>query len=169
MYKTTLARHPLHPILIVGPAGLLPFSLAMDMLHRSTGEQSYNHAAYHAMSAGVTTALAAGAAGAVDYLSIPEHSPTKRTGTIHGLMNIALVAIYGLNLRMRHKEERPSGVCVALSAIGTVGLLASAWFGGHMVYDQGMRVKGRSEIEHAPDLKIPGDDAIAEALERIGT
>jgi uncharacterized membrane protein len=168
MYKTTLARHPLHPMLIVGPAGLLPFSFVMDLMHRSTGKQSYNHAAYHSMSAGMTTALAAGAAGAVDYMSIAEDSPTKRTGTTHGVMNIALVALYGLNLAMRRKEEPPSGVCVALSAIGTAGLLASAWFGGHMVYEHGMRVKGRSEIEHAQDLKIPGDEAIADALQRIG-
>jgi uncharacterized membrane protein len=169
MYKTTVARHPLHPMLIVGPAGLLPFSLAMDMMHRSTGEESYNHAAYHSMSAGIVTALAAGAAGAVDYMSIPDDSPTKRTGTTHGVMNIGLVAMYGLNLAMRSKDERPSGLCLALSALGTAGLLVSAWFGGHMVYDQGMRVKGRSEVEHAQDLKIPGDDAIADALERIGT
>ena len=168
MYKTTLARHPLHPILIVGPAGLLPFSFAMDLMQRSTGEESYNHAAYHSMSAGITTALAAGAAGAVDYLSIADDSPTKRTGTTHGVMNIALMALYGLNLAMRRKEEPASGLCIALSAIGTAGLLASAWFGGQMVYEYGMRVKGRSEVEYAQDLKLPGDEAIAQTLEHIG-
>ncbi|HYO81863.1 MAG TPA: DUF2231 domain-containing protein, partial [Bryobacteraceae bacterium] len=109
MFKTTLAGHPLHPMLIVGPAGLLPFSFAMDLMHRSTGKSSYNNAAYHAMSAGLCTALAAGAAGAVDYLSIPSESRTKRTGTIHGAMNIALVGLYAWNLSRRRSDESPGG------------------------------------------------------------
>ncbi|HYO82826.1 MAG TPA: hypothetical protein VES20_15580, partial [Bryobacteraceae bacterium] len=62
----------------------------------------------------------------------------------------------------------PGGGAVALSAVGTAGLLLSAWFGGHMVYSQGMRVKGVSEVEGAQDLKIPGDERIEAALTRIG-
>jgi uncharacterized membrane protein len=119
MYKTTLARHPLHPMLIVGPAGLLPFSFAMDMMHRSTGEESYNHAAHDGMFAGLGTALAAGAAAAADYLSIPEDSPTKRAGTTHGAMNLGLVKMYGLNLAMRRKDEAPRGLSLPRSAPAT--------------------------------------------------
>ena len=167
MFKSTLAGHPLHPILIVGPAGLLPFSFVMDLMHRATGEESYNHAAYHSMLAGIATGLAAGSAGAVDYLSIPEESRTKRTANTHAALNAAVMVLYGVNMAMRERDEAPSALSVALSGIGTAGLLLSAWFGGHMVYEQGMRVKGRSEIEHAKELKLPGDDAIARGIERL--
>ena len=166
-YKTTVAGHPLHPMLIVGPAGLLPFSFVMDLMHRATHEESYNHAAYHSMSAGLCTALAAGAAGAVDYLSIPKESQTKRTGTTHALMNIGLVALYTANLSLRDKRQSPSLASVLLSGISTAGLLVSAWYGAHMVYEQGMRVKGVSELAPAKDLRLPGDQALVETLGKL--
>ena len=33
MPRTTLFGHPLHPQLVVYPAGLLPFSFVLDLLH----------------------------------------------------------------------------------------------------------------------------------------
>ena len=36
-----------------------------------------------------------------------------------------------------------------------------------MSYDQGMRVKGVSEVEHVPELKVPGDDSIKNTFNRL--
>jgi len=45
MPQVTLMGHPLHPQLIVLPAGLLPFSLLLDAMHAATRDQSYADAA----------------------------------------------------------------------------------------------------------------------------
>ena len=54
-----------------------------------------------------------------------------------------------------------------LSALGTVGLIMTAWYGGHMVYEQGMRVKGVSPVEDAPEIKPPGDEKLEEAFTEL--
>jgi uncharacterized membrane protein len=167
MMKSTLAGHPLHPQLIVAPAGLLPFSFIMDVMQRATGEQSYADAAYHSMWGGFFGALAAGAAGAVDYFSIPRESPVMRTANMHAGLNIGLVGMYAANLAMRRKGEPASAASLLLSGLGTAGLLVSAWYGGHMVYEQGMRVKDVDPIAQAPDLKLPVDETIRETFERL--
>jgi uncharacterized membrane protein len=41
MPHTTFTGHPLHPQMIVAPAGLLPFSLVLDLLYVQTGNRSY--------------------------------------------------------------------------------------------------------------------------------
>ena len=121
-------------------------------------------------SPGGLWALAAGAAGAADYLTIPPESPTKRTGNLHAAMNISGLALTALNLvlRNRQREGEPVGTLPAALSIATAaGVLVSSWYGGKMSYDQGMRVKGVSEVEHVPELKVPGDDAIKDALNRL--
>ena len=170
MPKTTFAGHALHPQLIVLPAGLLPFSAFLDAMSLATGKSSYSDAAYYTLAGGLAGGLAAGAAGAADYLTIPPESETKRTGNLHAAMNIGGLAMTALNLmiRSRQREGEPVGALpVALSLATAAGVLVSSWYGGKMAYEQGMRVKGVSEVEQAPELKLPGDDSIKNAFNRL--
>jgi uncharacterized membrane protein len=164
MPQSTLAGHPLHPQLIVMPAGLLPFSLVLDALHIGTGDHSYADAAYYTMMGGLVGGLAAGAAGAADYTTIPDDSPAKKLGTVHGLMNVGLLALTGLNLWMRRKRRSPGTLPVLLSLVGNAGLFASAWYGGHLVYHHGMRVRGTPLEGDREELRIPGDERVERAL-----
>lgn len=87
MPQVTLMGHPLHPQLIVLPAGLLPFSFVLDAMHAATRDQSYADAAYYTMIGGFLGGVAAGAAGAMDYGTIPSDSKAKQVGRLHGIMN----------------------------------------------------------------------------------
>ena len=169
MPKTTFAGHALHPQLVVLPAGLLPFSAALDAMNLMTGEKSYADAAYYTMVGGLVGGLAAGAAGAVDYLAIPPESETKRTGNLHALLNVGALGLVGLNLLLRRgKNKRTVGAIPALLSLAAAGgVIASSWYGGKMSYEQGMRVRGVSEVENAPELKLPGDEHIEQAFERL--
>lgn len=168
MPKSTIAGHPLHPMLISAPMALLPFSLVMDVMYLRTGDETYADVAHHAMKGGVAGGLAAGAAGAMDYLEIPRGSPTKRTANLHAGLNVAVMGLYGVNLMLRRRRYVPSGrLPTLLSMIGTAVLATSGWYGGHMVYEHGVRVKGVSEIGDAGDLQPPGDEAVDEALGRV--
>lgn len=168
MPKTTFAGHPLHPILIIMPSGLLPMSLILDVMHVATGKESYAKSAYYTMIGGYVSGIAAAAAGAGDYFTIPPNTQVKKTANIHASLNIGALGLYSLNLLLRRGKKRPTGVVpVLLSVLGTVGLIVSAWYGGHMVYEQGMRVKGVSPVEDAPEIKLPGDEKLEEAFTRL--
>ena len=165
MAKTTFAGHPLHPQLIVVPAGLLPFSFILDLLHQVTGKRSYADAAYYALMGGSVGAVAAASAGAADYFTIPPHTPAKQSANVHASMNLGLLAMSMANLLLRRGKEPPTGTLpVLLSAMSTVGLLISAWYGGHMVYEHGMRVKGVDPSAGAPEIRPPLDETGAAAL-----
>lgn len=46
MPNSTLAGHPLHSMLIVVSAALIPFGFVMDALYRAIGKESHSGAAY---------------------------------------------------------------------------------------------------------------------------
>jgi uncharacterized membrane protein len=165
MPQSTFLGHPLHPQLIVAPAGLLPFSFAMDLLFRATGRRSFRDAAYWSLAGGVVGGAAAGATGAMDYLTIPPGSAEKRTANVHAALNIALIAGAVVNLAMRTGgSDARSPVPLALSAVAALGVMVSGWYGGHLVYEHGLRVKGRSLIDRAPQARMPGDAQLERAL-----
>lgn len=164
MPRSTLAGHPLHPMLIVAPAALLPFGFILDAMHQATGKPSYANAAYYSLVGGLIGGLAAGAAGAMDYMTIRPETDVKRTANVHASLNGAALAVTAANVLARRDQPDHAGGSLALSAIAALGVLVSGWFGGRMVYEQGMRVEGVSPVEHAPELKLPGDEAVARAL-----
>jgi uncharacterized membrane protein len=165
MPHTTFAGHPLHPQLITMPAGLLPFSLVLDLLHLKTGHQSYADAAYYTMVGGLAGGLAAGAAGAADYFTIPPEDKAKKIAETHATLNIGLLALTGLNLALRGRRRKSWSLPLLLSLVGNLGLFVSAWYGGHLVYEYGLRVKPAGPPSHEPELKLPGDEGIEQAIQ----
>jgi uncharacterized membrane protein len=162
--KSTVAGHPLHPMLIVAPAALLPFGLLLDLLYRSTGKESYSNAAYYSLMGGLVGGLAAGAAGAMDYATIQPETDVKRTANVHAILNSGALAATAVNLLARKDKQDHKGGSLALSAISALGVVVSGWFGARMVYEQGMRVKGVSPVEGKPEIKPPGDQALYHAM-----
>jgi hypothetical protein len=120
------------------------------------------------MVGGYVGGLAAAAAGAGDYFVIPPDSHDKRIATVHATLNLGLLGLYSLNLLLRARRRPPTGaVPVLLNALGTAGLLVSAWYGGHLVYAHGMRVAGVDPLAGAPELRPPGDERLEAALDRL--
>jgi len=168
MPQVTFTGHPLHPQMIVMPAGLLPFSLVLDVLHLSTGKRSYAEAAYYTMIGGLVGGAAAGAVGAADYLTIDEQTPARAIAKLHGSLNVGLLGLTLLNVLVRRKRpDAPGKVPVLLSLIGTMGLFVSAWYGGHLVYEHGIRVKRAGGPSERPEIKPPGDEVIEAGLRRL--
>ncbi len=166
MAKLTFAGHPVHPQIIPLPAGLLPFSFALDLLHLITGKRAYADAAYYSMMGGSLGAVAAGAAGAMDYLEIKEDTPVKQSANTHAALNTGMLALYGVNLLLRRGRRSPGVVPVLLSALGTAGIAVSSWYGGHMVYEHGMRVKRLSPTNDEDAMRPRFDRRLEEALTR---
>jgi uncharacterized membrane protein len=164
MPKSTFAGHPLHPQLISLPLGLLPFACVMDLMYARTEKEEYANAAYYSVIGGLLGGLAAGAAGAVDYLALKNDQPAKRAANMHAILNIGALGLWAMNLGMRSRKQRSSPSAAAMSVIGTIGLVISGWFGGYLVYNKGMRVKGVDPLEEERELRLPGDEKLHDAL-----
>lgn len=167
MPKSTVAGHPLHPMLIVAPAALIPFAFILDALHRSTDNDDYANAAYYSLAGGLIGGIAAGVAGAMDYATIEPETEVKRTANVHALLNGGALALTAANVALRRNEYKHTGGSLALSALATLGVVVSGWFGARMVYEQGVRVKGVSPIEGANEAKLPGDARVHQALQQV--
>jgi uncharacterized membrane protein len=79
-------------------------------------------------------------------------------------MNVGLLAMTGLNLLMRRKRRSAGALPMLLSLVTTAGLTVSAWYGGHLVYHHGLRVRGTMLAGSPEDARLPGDERLAEAL-----
>jgi uncharacterized membrane protein len=167
MPKSTLAGHPLHPMLIVAPAALIPFGFILDAMARSSDNDDYANAGYYSLAGGLIGGIAAGVAGAMDYLAIESETEVKRTANVHAMLNGGALALTAANVILRRNEYKHegSGATLAMGAIAALGVLVSGWFGGKMVYEQGMRVKGVSPVQDAPEAKmLPGDERVEQAM-----
>lgn len=164
MPKSTLAGHPLHPMVIVVPAALIPFGFVLDAMYRSTGKESYSNAAYYSLVGGLAGGVAAGITGAMDYLTIEPETDIKRTANVHASLNGAALVLTAVNVLSRRNQPDHQGGSLALSALSALGVAVSGWFGARMVYEQGMRVEGVSPVAYAPEIKPPLDDSIHDAM-----
>jgi hypothetical protein len=86
------------------------------------------------------------------------------------MLNGGALALTAANVAMRRNEYKHggTGATLAMGAIAALGVLVSGWFGGKMVYEQGMRVKGVSPVEAAPDVKmLPSDERVEQAMHGV--
>ncbi len=144
----SIGRHPIHPMLVVFPLGLLNFSTLADVLYATgRGDAGWKEASNRTMAAGIMGALAAAIPGLIDLLSLKGRA--KKVGLAHMALNLGVVGLYSYNLwhRIKSPEAPPSA---NLSLAGTAGLLVSGWLGGELVYVHRAGVEStetRSEIE----------------------
>lgn len=134
----SIAKHPLHPMLIPLPIGLWIFSLACDIIAVWTGNQTWWITSLYAMGGGVIGALIAALPGFVDLFTM-HASKEKRLGLWHMAINLTIVVIYVVNFLWRRTSPDNWGQ-VALSVVAILLLTVSGWLGGEMVYVYGTAV-----------------------------
>jgi uncharacterized membrane protein len=86
--------HPVHPMLIVFPLGLLATAVVFDIVYLITDRAGFPVAAAYAIAAGIIGGLLAAAFGLVDWLAIPAGTRAKRVGAAHGVGNVVVVALF---------------------------------------------------------------------------
>lgn len=136
----SVAGHPIHPMLIVFPVGLLVFSLICDLLALFTPDPLIVYTvALYTMVGGFIGALVAAVPGFIDFLSISDED-VKKIAVVHMILNLVVVVLYGINIWLRVNGSELNGMPLLLSVIA-VGLLGiSGWLGGSMAYRHGVGV-----------------------------
>ena len=142
----SIARHPIHPMLIPFPIGLWVFSFASDLIYLFGSQNPvWKTVALYTMIGGLIGALAAAIPGLVDLLSLP--TGPRGTAIVHMTINLIVVALFAVNawLRLRGGDTMASSnMPLWLSVLGIALLLVSGWLGGKLVYEGGVAVDTES-------------------------
>lgn len=143
----SIARHPIHPMLIVFPIGLWIFSFACDLIYYfGSGTTVWNEVAFRAMAGGVIGALIAAVPGFIDFLSLT--GKPRVVAATHMAINLGLVVLFTINLFARTSGAPVESYPIFLSLIGIAALGVSGWLGGQLVYVHSVAVEcGTGETE----------------------
>jgi len=157
--------HPLHPVFTDLPLGAWTTALALDCT--ANGDEGRRRAATFAMGVGLAGALGAAVTGLTDWSETQGES--RRTGLLHGLLNITATTLFATSWAMRQRDSHDTGRAAAWA--GYAIAIGAAWFGGNLVYDQ--RIGVTNADPHLPEEFTPvlRSDALAEntmARARVG-
>jgi uncharacterized membrane protein len=144
-----LFGHPIHPMLIVLPLGLLSMSVVFDILYLFVDNDAFPTIAFWNIAAGVVGGLLAAVFGAWDWLHIPSETRAKRIGLFHGLGNVVVVSLFAISwlLRLNEPGYETSGLALALSIIGVLLALVTGWLGGELVDRLGVGVDPGANLD----------------------
>src|SRR6185503_2980521 len=115
--RVKLLGHPVNPMLIVYPLGLLSMAVIFDILYLVLGNRLLPTASYYMIAAGVLGGLLAAIFGFIDWLALPNNSRAKNIGLWHGLGNVLIVGLFAASwfLRGNNVDFVPAGFALILS------------------------------------------------------
>ena len=141
----SIAKHPIHPMLVVFPIGLWISSLICDLIGLSVATSAvWFTLALYAMGGGLIGALAAAVPGLVDLFYYKGGAaPVKSIALTHMTINLTAVALYAVNVWLRVSRPEHLELPIILSVIGVCMIAVSGWLGGQMVHVYGVSVEVR--------------------------
>ena len=139
--------HPFHPILVTVPIGAWVSSLVLDIgWHLVDDGAGLADAARWLIAIGVIGALAAGAVGFMDFLTIPPRTGAHRTAVTHLSVNLAVIVLFSVDWLWRLGDTGPTDWGpIVLSVVGLAALGVSGSLGGRLAYHFGVRVARESD------------------------
>ena len=151
--KAKIAGHPVHPMLVVFPLGLLATSFIFDVLRQATGMTGFAAASYYMIPAGVIGGLAAAAFGLVDWLAIPRLTRARSIGALHGIGNVIVTGLFFLSWLLRRGDPlNPGTGPVVLSLVAVLLALVTGWLGGELVDRLGVGVDAGAHLDAPSSL-----------------
>jgi nitrite reductase/ring-hydroxylating ferredoxin subunit/uncharacterized membrane protein len=139
--------HPLHPVLTDIPVGAWTTALALDAMEAVSGREEFGSAADAAIAVGLVGALGAAATGITDWSETEGRG--RKVGLVHGLLNVGAATLYATSLVMRRGKARRVGI--GLSMLGYLVSGASAYLGGHLVFEE------KIGVDHTAGQQFPDD------------
>ncbi len=156
--RVKLLGHPIHPMLIVLPLGLLSIGVLFDVLYLVTGTETFAEVAFWNITAGILGGLLAALFGAIDWWAIPKDTRAKRIGMWHGLGNLVIVVLFIVSwlLRQSNHAYAPDLLPMLLGLIAVGLALVTAWLGGELVYRLRVAVDDDANLNASSSLARDG-------------
>ncbi|HXD34932.1 MAG TPA: DUF2231 domain-containing protein [Pyrinomonadaceae bacterium] len=147
--KASIGGHPIHPMLIPFPIGLLVFSLIADVIYFWRGNPVWeNYIAFYTLLGGIIGAAAAAIPGLIDWAALTDRASIK-VANWHARVNIIGLIIFIASFYLRTTSGAKWIVSMPrlpfiLSLIGVVGLAIAGYLGGELVFRHGVAVDMKS-------------------------
>ncbi|MEA2682416.1 MAG: hypothetical protein QOK05_744 [Chloroflexota bacterium] len=125
--------HALHPLLTDLPIGFWMSAVTLDIV----GGKAAEGGADLLLGLGNLSALGTAATGLADW-SDSNDGAEKRVGVVHGVANVAGLALMAGSWLARRSGARGTGKALGMMGIGVAG--ASAYLGGHLLMARGLGV-----------------------------
>jgi uncharacterized membrane protein len=139
--RIKLLGHPLHPMLIVFPLGLLLTAAAFDVVYLATGTTHWTMVSFRMMWAGALVGVLAALPGAIDWLAIPTGTRAKWIGGVHGFANLGALILYFILIAARSGDPaHPTTLNLGVTFFAAGLLLLGGWLGGELVDRLGVGV-----------------------------
>lgn len=163
--RIKLAGHPVHPMVIAFPFGLLATAVVFDVVFLVSDNPMWTQAAFYMIGAGVITGLVAAVPGTIDWLAIPRGTRAKRIGLFHGVGNVIVVLLFALSWYMRRDNPAaPPTEAVVAGLLGAGLAIVTGWLGGELVdrlgvgVDDGAHLNAPSSLTGLPAAAAAGSE-----------
>ena len=131
----SILGHPIHPMLVPLPIGLLTAAFASDVAYLWTGDRFWARASRWLIGGGVVTGATAALFGLTDFLTL--RRPREHVeGWGHAIGNGLVLVIGMASLRQRLTDGDRSIVPwgLAMSGLSAMILSVTGWLGGELSY-----------------------------------
>lgn len=157
--------HPLHPVFTDIPIGAWTTGLVLDAVASSSRDDGMSRAADVAIAVGLAGAAAAAVTGLTDWSETSGRA--RRTGLVHGLLNVAATTLFATGYVLRRTGSRSSGTAYAYA--GYAVAMASAYLGGNIVFDERIGVTHAAIDEPEEFTAVARSEQLAEDAMVRGT
>ena len=127
----TWLGEPLHVVVKDAPIGAWTMAMVFDLLDLLGTRSEFALAADTSIAVGLVAAAGAAITGLTDWSDVDP--PARRTGFIHGLLNISATALFATSFVLRKQRLRTGGRIAA--AVGYGVMSYAAHLGGKLVYE----------------------------------
>lgn len=161
--KVKVLGHPVHPMLIVLPLGLLSAAVVFDVVYLIGGDDVFSSIAFWNIGLGIVGGLLAAVFGLLDWLHIPGGTRAKRIGLMHGGGNVVVVTLFAISwlIRLGGADYEPSPVAYVFSFAGLALAAVTAWLGGELVDRLGVGVDDGANVNASSSLTGEPADRMA--------
>jgi len=142
--RASIGGHPIHPMLIPFPIGLLVFSFVADLIYLWGSNLIWKDIAFYTMLGGIIGGAAAAIPGLIDWATMTDRA-TVRVANWHARVNVVTLLIFITDFYLRTSSGSTlivdmAELPVALSVVGVIGLAIAGWLGGQLVFAHGVAV-----------------------------
>ncbi|HEU4623046.1 MAG TPA: DUF2231 domain-containing protein [Burkholderiaceae bacterium] len=163
--RHTFMGHPLHQMLIVFPLGLLGVVPVFDAITLFGGDPIFSRLAYWNIAAGLIGGVIAAIFGFLDWMQIPKGTRAERVGTLHGLGNMGVLALFFVAFMMRRSDPEHlvdmRVFIVEVLAFALAGL--TGWLGAELVNRLGVGVADNAHLDAPSSLDPRTAEAVTSA------
>jgi uncharacterized membrane protein len=151
--KAKLLGHPVHPMLIVFPLGLLSTAAIFDIVGLVRHDSAWFHISFWMIAAGIIGGLLSAVFGIVDWIAIPRGTRASNIGLWHGAGNVVVTLLFIVSWFLRRPApEHPGAVAFVLSFAAVGMALVTGWLGGELVDRMGVGVDDGAHLNAPSSL-----------------